>query len=74
MPARRLPSLATPRPALARPDRWLRRRARMWHALVRFLTSQIKWNNSHHIGQANNPWTSNMVLLVFSTITHHRVY
>jgi hypothetical protein len=46
----------------------------VWHAFVRFLTSQIKWNNSHHISQANDPWNSNMALLVLSTITHHRVY
>ena len=46
--------------------------ARVWHTLVHFLTSQIKWNNSHHISQANDLWNSNMVLLVFFTITHHR--
>jgi hypothetical protein len=61
-------------PRHATPGRRRRRRAHVWHALVCFLTSQIKWNNSHHISQANDPWTSNMVLLVFSTITHHRVY
>jgi hypothetical protein len=42
--------------------------------LVRFLISQIKWNNSDHISKANDPLNSNMVLLVLSTITHHRVY
>jgi hypothetical protein len=26
-------------------------RARVWHALVHFLTSQVKWNKSHHISQ-----------------------
>jgi hypothetical protein len=39
------PRLATPRPAAAR----------AWHALDRFLTSQMKWNNSHHISQAKKP-------------------
>jgi hypothetical protein len=52
-----IPSLAAGRdsvPAcLVTPDR--RRRARVWHTLDSFLTSQIKWNNSHHISQAKRP-------------------
>jgi hypothetical protein len=65
---------SAPVPSLARPaGRQRRRRARV-AGLVRFLTSQIKWNNSYHISQANDPWNSNMVLLVLFTITHHRFY
>jgi hypothetical protein len=30
-------------------------RARVWHALVHFLTSQVKWNKSHHISQGKRP-------------------
>jgi hypothetical protein len=67
--------LASPRPARPRPaPAGGGGIARVWHALVRFLTSQIKWNNSHHISQANDLWNFNIVLLVLSTITHHRVY
>jgi hypothetical protein len=29
--------------------------ARAWHALVHFLTSQVKWNKSHHISQGKRP-------------------
>jgi hypothetical protein len=47
--------------------------ARVWHVLVHFLTYQIKWNNSHHISKPKASGTSNMVLLVFFTITHHIV-
>jgi hypothetical protein len=72
LPSRRPACLATPGPSPARPA--AAARLHVWHALVRFLTSQIKCNNSHHISQANDPWTSNMILLVFSTITHHRLY
>jgi hypothetical protein len=46
-----LPRHATPGPSPARPAAARARVAR----LVRFLTSQIKWNNSHHISQANDP-------------------
>jgi hypothetical protein len=72
MPARRPACLpATPGPSPARSAGGARARVA---GLVCFLTSQIKWNNFHHISQANDTWNSNMVLLVFSTITHHRVY
>jgi hypothetical protein len=50
-PARHLP--ATPRSSPARPP--AAARARVWHTLDLFLTSQIKWNNSHHISQAKRP-------------------
>jgi hypothetical protein len=49
-----LPRHTTPRPSLARPAA-ATVRARVWHTLDRFLTSQIKWNNSHHISQAKRP-------------------
>jgi hypothetical protein len=40
---------ATPGPA--RPAA----RARVWHAVVHLLTSQVKWNKSHHISQGKRP-------------------
>jgi hypothetical protein len=48
----RLPRHATPRHATPEPGR---RRGRVWHALIRFLTSQVRWNNFHHISQAKSP-------------------
>jgi hypothetical protein len=50
-------SPATPRHATPRPARpaAAAARARVWHALVHFLTSQVKWNKSHHISQGKRP-------------------
>jgi hypothetical protein len=42
-------------PRHATPGRRRRRSRARVAGLVRFLTSQIKWNNSHHISQANDP-------------------
>jgi hypothetical protein len=56
----------TPRHAWARPGR--QRRARVWHTLVRFLTSQVRWNNSHHISQAKRPLNFQYGTIV---ILHH---
>jgi hypothetical protein len=52
-----LPRHTTPRHATHGPARLAAAaaRARVWHALVHFLTSQVKWNKSHHISQGKRP-------------------
>jgi hypothetical protein len=49
------PRLASPRHATPGPAGGGGVRARVWHALVHFLTSQVKWNKSHHISQGKRP-------------------